>query len=142
MVRTALRTLLVACGATLAVAATAQTVGPQNPPLIIRSLAGKDSFEFYCAGCHGRDGRGEGSVTQRLKTKPPDLRLLAQRNGGDFPRERVLQFVTSGNGSSSGHRSDEMPQWGRAFEGLERSDALVKVRIENIVNYLASIQLK
>ena len=124
-----------------AVVAIAQDVGPQAPPLVIRSIDGRDSFEFYCAPCHGRDGGGHGALVERLKTKPPDLRRLAQRNGGDFPRDRVLAFVTSGDPSTSEHRS-EMPPWGEAFAGLERSEILVTIRISNIVRYLESLQIR
>ena len=41
----------------------------RNPPLVIDSMAGRDLFEFYCATCHGRDGKGAG----------PDA---AERSGG------------------------------------------------------------
>jgi mono/diheme cytochrome c family protein len=125
------------------VGAMAQGIGPQNPPPIARSLVGKDSFEFYCASCHGRDGSGgRGPAVDRLKVKPPDLRLLAQQNGGEFPRDRVLTFVTNGDTASSEHRSSEMPAWGRALEGVDRSEATVKTRIANMVQYVESLQLK
>ena len=124
------------------IGATAQGIGPQNPPPVTRSLTGKDSYEFYCASCHGHDGAGQGQAVGRLKEKPPDLRLLARRNGGEFPRARVLAFVTSGDTSSSEHRSSDMPVWGRALEGVDRSDAIVKTRIANIVQYVESLQMK
>jgi mono/diheme cytochrome c family protein len=142
MSRVLLGTLLLVGAVVTTNVGIAQNVGPTNPPLIIRSVDGKDSFEFYCAGCHGRDGRGDGPVADRLKTKPPDLRLLAQRNGGEFPRDRVLEFVTHGDPDSREHAPADMPAWGAAFEGLDRSHVLVKSRIENIVRYLESIQLE
>jgi mono/diheme cytochrome c family protein len=124
------------------IGATAQGIGPQNPPPITRSLTGGDSFEFYCTSCHGRDGGGQGPAVDRLKVKPPDLRLLARRNGGEFPRDRVIAFVTKGDTSSSEHRSSEMPEWGRALEGVDRSEAIVTTRIANIVRYVESLQVK
>ena len=49
--------------AVLVTCATVVTVGqarrPQNPTLILESLTGHDSFEFYCASCHGSTGKGE-----------------------------------------------------------------------------------
>ena len=48
----------------------------QPPPLAINALAGRDLFEFYCATCHGRDGKGAGPVAGALKTRPADLTAL------------------------------------------------------------------
>ena len=125
-----------------AAASLAQTVGPQNPPLVIRSLAGKDSFEFYCSSCHGKSGDGHGPSAARLATPPPDLRLLSRRNGGEFPRQQVLEYVTNGEDVARDHGTREMLPWGPAFRGLDRSDSLVTIRIANIVDYLKSLQLK
>lgn len=126
-----------------ALSTLAQTTGPQNPPLVIRSLAGRDLFEFYCSACHGRDGKGNGPVADALKVPPPDLTLLARRNGGAFPRPRVESYVTN-DGAARGpaHGTAEMPVWGPIFRGLDPSDTLVKVRIANVVTYLESIQAK
>jgi mono/diheme cytochrome c family protein len=121
----------------------AQTTGPKNPPLVIGSLAGQDLFRFYCATCHGRDGKGNGPVAAALKVAPPDLTRLARRNGGAFPRERVEAFVTNGgNVLTPTHGSSDMPVWGPVFRGLDPSDTFVKVRIANLVEYLESIQAK
>lgn len=133
--------LLMAVGAVFA--AHAQTTGRQNPPLVIRSLAGRDLFEFYCATCHGRAGAGNGPVAPALKVTPPDLMLLARRNGGTFPRQRVEAFVTNdGDLLTPAHGNAEMPVWGPVFRGLDPSDALVKVRIANVVTYVESLQVK
>ena len=48
--------------------ADGQTVDRKIPDLVILSVAGKDLFEFYCASCHGRDGKGNGPVAPALKT--------------------------------------------------------------------------
>jgi mono/diheme cytochrome c family protein len=134
-------TLFLAAGAALV--AVPQTTGPRNPPLVIRSLAGHDLFAFYCATCHGRKGTGDGPVAAALKSPPPDLTLLARRNGGTFPRQRVEAFVTSGGDVlTPAHGSPDMPVWGPVFRGLDPSDALVKVRIVNVVTYIESIQVK
>ena len=133
--------LFLAGGAALV--AVAQTTGPRNPPLVIRSLAGHDLFAFYCATCHGRKGTGDGPVAAALKSPPPDLTLLARSNGGTFPRQRVEAFVTNaGDVLTPAHGSSDMPVWGPIFRGLDRSDALVKVRIANVVTYIESIQVK
>jgi mono/diheme cytochrome c family protein len=126
-----------------AVVAVPQTTGPRNPPLVIRSLAGHDLFAFYCATCHGRKGTGDGPVAAALKSPPSDLTLLARRSGGTFPRQRVEAFVTNGGDVlTPAHGSADMPVWGPVFRGLDPSDALVKVRIANVVTYNESIQVK
>lgn len=133
--------LLLAVGPALA--ALAQTTGPRNPPLVIRSLAGRDLFEFYCAMCHGRDGKGNGPVVAALKVPPPDLTLIARRSGGSFPRQRVEEFVTNGGAVlAPAHGTSDMPVWGPVFRGLDPSDTRVKVRIANVVEYIESIQVK
>jgi len=126
-----------------ALGAVAQTAGAPNPPLVIRSLAGRDLFEFYCAPCHGRDGHGNGPVAAALKVAPPNLTLLARRNGGTFARQRVEAFVTNGGTAlAQAHGTAEMPVWGPVFRGLDPSDAMVKVRLANVVKYIESIQVK
>jgi mono/diheme cytochrome c family protein len=125
------------------VALMAQTTGHRNPPLAANSLVGHDLFKFYCATCHGRDGRGEGPAAQSLKIPPADLTRLARRNNGTFPRTRVEQFVAhGGDASTPAHGSAEMPVWGPVFLGLDPSDIRAKTRITNLVDYVASIQVK
>jgi mono/diheme cytochrome c family protein len=123
--------------------ALAQTTGTRVPPLVIPSLAGRDLFDFYCATCHGRDGKGNGPVAAALKALPPDLTRLARDNGGAFPRHRVEMFIThDGSVSTPAHGTSDMPVWGPVFRGLDPSDTLVRVRIANVVDYIASIQAK
>src|SRR6476620_3229953 len=121
---------------------TAATPPAQSVPLAIPSLAGQDLFSFYCATCHGSDARGNGPVAVVLKSPPNDLTRLARRNGGSFPRVRVVQFIAGGGTTLRGaHGSTEMPVWGPIFRALDPSDErLVLIRIENIVQYLESIQ--
>ena len=109
----------------------------------IPSLAGRDLFEFYCATCHGRDGKGNGPVAAALKLPPPDLTRLAHDNGGAFPRQRVETFVNDeGRVLVPAHGTSDMPVWGPIFRGLDPSDTLAKVRIANVVDYIASMQAK
>jgi mono/diheme cytochrome c family protein len=111
--------------------------------LILDSLTGRDSFEFYCASCHGATGKGDGPVAASLKTVPADLTLLAKRNGGTFPRQRVVSLVTGTEpGLVTVHGSSEMPVWGPVFRFLDPSDGRVKVRIENVVAYIETLQSK
>lgn len=118
-------------------ASTAQT--ERNSPtstLIPESLAGRDSFDRYCASCHGADGRGRGPVASVLKYPPTDLTTLARRNSGTFPRERVAAFVEGTERLSLTHGSGDMPVWGKVLRGLESSDARIRVRLANLVAYI------
>jgi mono/diheme cytochrome c family protein len=123
-------------------AVVAQQTGPKNPPLILKSVAGRDLFEFYCAACHGRDGKGRGPVAAALRVPPPDLTMLAARNDGLFPNARVEALVTGDGEVPPAHGSREMPVWGPIFRALDANDRLNRVRIANIAEYLASIQVK
>ena len=123
--------------------ALAQTTGPRLPPLAIPSLAGRDLFEFYCATCHGRDGKGNGPVAAALKVPPRDLTRLARNNGGTFPRQQVETFINDeGRALVPAHGTPDMPVWGPIFRGLDSSDTLANVRIANVVDYIASMQAK
>jgi mono/diheme cytochrome c family protein len=141
------RTLFVSTIGTLAGAvlfhagASAQTTGPTNPPLVISSMSGRDLFEFYCAACHGRDGHGGGPAAPALRVPPPDLTTIARRNGGTFPHARVESLVTGGQVDlMPAHGSKDMPVWGPIFRGLDRNDTMNKIRLDNIVGYIESIQ--
>jgi mono/diheme cytochrome c family protein len=110
---------------------------------VIRSLAGRDLFEFYCASCHGRDGKGGGHVASALKTTPPDLTSLTQRHGGNFPAARVEDAIRGKNQKPTpAHGSSEMPVWGPIFKGLDNRNDVNEERINNLVKYIESIQAK
>lgn len=133
-------------GVLSAVALTTTTGSAQTgriatpPPLALESLTGRDSFERYCASCHGSDGRGTGPVAAALKTRPADLTTLADRNGGTFPRARVASSIAGIDAPLPSHGTREMPVWGSTFRGLESSEARVKVRLANLVAYVESLQ--
>jgi mono/diheme cytochrome c family protein len=112
----------------------------QQPPAVLaESLAGSDSFELYCAACHGEDGRGAGPVARALRTRPADLTTLARRNGGSFPAAQTRAFVTGTGRELAAHGSTEMPVWGPMFRAFE-SDARTRERIDNLVAYIATLQ--
>lgn len=114
-----------------------------TPPLVIHSQYGRDLYGFYCASCHGRDGRGGGPVAPTLHVDPPDLTRLAARNGGVFPRLRVEAIVDGRiDPPLATHGSREMPVWGPIFSGLDADEAANRVRIENIVLYLETLQVR
>jgi mono/diheme cytochrome c family protein len=134
---------LMAAGFVVAVAAGAEgqrSTVDISPSLANPSLVGSDTYAFYCAPCHGKDGKGRGPVAEALKTSPADLTTLSTRNGGVFPRERVRAFVTTGERAIPAHGSTAMPVWGPTFTALDPNDKVVTVRIFNVVAYLESIQ--
>jgi mono/diheme cytochrome c family protein len=109
--------------------------------LSINSMTGEDSFNFYCATCHGRDAKGTGPVAVALKARPADLTTLTRRNAGTFPRTEVISYVNGTGRVLPTHGPGDMPVWGPIFRALEISDPRVKVRIENIVDYIESLQI-
>ena len=114
---------------------------PPVAPLTIDSLTGRDTFEFYCAACHGRGGRGDGPLASSLKTPPSDLTVLSAKNGGTFPRERVAGTVRRTERPISAHSTGEMPVWGTIFDVLDQAPERTRVRIENVVAYLETLQV-
>jgi mono/diheme cytochrome c family protein len=132
--------------ALLAIILLSNLVWPQAAPPkpavrtnLIYSVKGPDLFRAHCAACHGVGGRGDGPVARALKVKPPDLTTTAQRNGGRFPAERIRKLI-SGDEESNAHGSREMPIWGPIFHQVEWDRDWGRVRLENLVKYLQSIQ--
>jgi mono/diheme cytochrome c family protein len=111
-------------------------------PSAIPSMSGGDLFGFYCASCHGRDGKGNGPVASALIRRPPDLTTIARANGGRFPTERVESFVTGNREPTLAHGPTEMPVWGPIFQALDPQDRMNRIRIENVVAFIQSIQAK
>jgi mono/diheme cytochrome c family protein len=130
----AILALAVGCGSLLATAAGQQ-------PRSADAQAGSDVFRLYCASCHGKGGKGDGAIASYLRKPPPDLTLIAKRNGGTFPAEQVFQIV-DGRKPVKGHGGGDMPVWGDAFSrSAEGGDPdAVKQKIEALVKHLESIQ--
>jgi mono/diheme cytochrome c family protein len=103
------------------------------------SLNGKDSFDRYCAACHGAGGRGDGPLAGALRTKPANLTMLAHRNLDVFPRDRVRADLSGVGRTVAAHGPTEMPLWASLFRVFE-PDSRVRVRIENLVDYLETLQ--
>ena len=116
-----------------------QQTGPTTPPLVIESMYGPDLYRFYCATCHGRDGKGKGPAAAALKVPPPDLTVLSRRQNGVFPAHEV-ETIIRGNREIAAHGTDLMPVWGPIFYALDPSDARVKARINALVAHIASLQ--
>lgn len=108
---------------------------------LIYSVKGPDLFQAHCAACHGEDGSGHGPLASVLKTKVPDLTVLAKNNKGEFPSPFVRKIIV-GEDVLISHGSREMPIWGPIFHQIESDQDWGNVRVENLVKYLQSIQQK
>ncbi len=117
-------------------AAPPEQVKPSPAP-----MSGEQLYTAYCASCHGVDGKGNGPAAPALKTKLPDLTLMAKKKNGRYPEGDVFQVIKWGGGIV-GHGSKEMPVWGTAFRTLDHDEAEVNLRINSLIHYLESIQQK
>jgi mono/diheme cytochrome c family protein len=131
---------LVAAASLAAVSAAPDAQRQQPPSILLESVDGGDSFQRYCATCHGRSGKGDGQVAAALNTKPADLTQLARRNDGLYPAERVRAVVAGYGAALPAHGLTDMPVWGPIFRALDSSDVRVAVRIDNIVEYIGNLQ--
>lgn len=134
---------LAACSIAVAAGALAQTTQPARVDF------GKREFDSKCAVCHGLNAKGQGPVVELLRKPPPDLTLLARRNNGVFPIERLYQVVDGGDVPSHGPR--DMPIWGRDYrvQAAEYymdmpydSNAYVRARILALLEYINRLQVK
>jgi|SRR5215472_7980688 len=105
-----------------------------------RPDSGAQMFKDYCAACHGADGRGDGPAVVFLKTPPPNLRIMAQRNHGKYPAMIVNGILTLGPDSTQAHGVLDMPTWGPLFRSMP--NGLAELRIDNLTRFIESIQDK
>lgn len=104
------------------------------------SPSGRDIYMDRCSACHGEDGKGNGPAVGALKTAPADLTLLARRNAGVFPAERVKNILSQWVDISA-HGSREMPIWGDLFLPKNATEEqAANERLKLLVTYLESIQ--
>ncbi|MEX0283545.1 MAG: c-type cytochrome [Paracoccaceae bacterium] len=96
---------------------------------------GQALFAQNCAGCHGADATGGIG---------PDLTRIAARNGGGFPRARVLSQIDGyGRGKVP---AEAMPEFGALLEGetvpLEVDGTLTPTPrpLAALLAYLESVQ--
>lgn len=105
---------------------------------------GQQEFMFYCAGCHGADGKGGGPVAELLEIETPDLTTITQRaGGGEFPVNNTIMVI---DGREVRAHGGDMPIWGDRFQLFatsqrgETADMVARGRILSLVYYLESIQ--
>jgi len=109
----------------------------KNPAI---GASGRDIYVDRCGACHGQYGKGNSPAVGSLKYVPPDLTLLAKRNGGTFPAERVRTMVAV-SVDISAHGSQEMPVWGQLFHPKNAADQeIANEQFKSLVTYLELIQ--
>jgi mono/diheme cytochrome c family protein len=116
--------------------------------------AGKAEYQSSCAACHGVDGKGKGPLSTELKVPPADLTVLAKKNNGLFPVSTTYQII-DGRQAVIAHGTRDMPIWGNRYTlmMIEQAirgpsdlsydpEAIVRIRILSIIDYLNRIQEK
>jgi mono/diheme cytochrome c family protein len=112
-------------------------------PALAAEDTGARLYLNHCAACHGTDGEGGGPVAASMSVGVPNLRTLAQRNGGTFPVDAVTAYV-DGREVNAAHGDRQMPIWGDVFRGPEQGTAkrTVRRRIAAVVDYVATLQYR
>ena len=110
---------------------------------------GQLEFQARCAACHGIGGLGDGPVGRLLKTPPPNLALIAQRNGGSFPFERVYDGI-DGRAQVAAHGTRDMPIWGGFYradmpdeateEVMDAAEKAAEAEVLALVFYIGTLQ--
>jgi mono/diheme cytochrome c family protein len=137
-----MRNALIAAAILLAAAASGQSQERPEMQALADSLNGQKLFRSYCVSCHGVNGKGSGPAAAALKTPPPDLTKITQRNRGTFPFDLVQKIINGEAQSGAAHGSREMPVWGPIFSQIAWDQDLGKIRTYNLAKYLESIQAK
>ena len=113
---------------------------------------GELEYKSSCAACHGLKGKGDGGYAFWLTKGPTDLTMLAKKNGGVFPLQRVYEVIDGRDSTSTQmgpHGSREMPIWGARYSGEASSyameldtEAFARSRILALVDYISRLQVK
>lgn len=109
---------------------------------MVLPLDGAKLFSQYCAACHGPKATGNGPMAAALKTKVPDLTLIAKRNAGTFPLDQVQAVIAGEKSIGLSHGTREMPLWGPVFSADISDRDYGKLRVYNVAKYLEGLQKK
>jgi mono/diheme cytochrome c family protein len=138
--------LVIAFAAIVSVASVRSYGGlePGKPEMVDRIERGALTYRVHCGSCHGATAKGDGPMAAVLKVEPADLRRLARRNDGRFPKDRIYSTI-DGREEIRSHGPGSMPVWGLSFQtsGLAaEQEKEVRETILDLVAYLESIQEK
>jgi hypothetical protein len=102
--------------AALAILIAAMTLAQEaEPPSGAANEEGPLLYRAHCLGCHGKDGKGGPPMADQLEWAPPDPTILASRNEGRFPCEKIVELV-DGHRHSPSHGKRTRPVWGFSFQ--------------------------
>ena len=110
------------------------------------ALWGQALFQENCAACHGADAEGGGPASLGLGVVPPGLTRLAARNGGIFPKDRVMSVIDGYYRRD--HYSDPMPVFGDEDMGplvqveVDGVSTPIPAKLLAVANYLQSVQVE
>jgi mono/diheme cytochrome c family protein len=104
---------------------------------------GDQLFAAHCASCHGTDGEGGGPAANAIQITPPNLRTLAKRNGGRFPRDAVESYI-DGRKQVEAHGDRLMPVWGDFLQmpSDKGSQEPVRQRIAALADFIERLQYR
>jgi mono/diheme cytochrome c family protein len=109
------------------------------------SDSGRQMYLQYCGSCHGTEGKGGGTVSRDLKVRVPDLTVLAKKNKGVYPLDKVMAAI-DGRHAIRGHGDRNMPVWGETFqsesEGKKYPELTTLLKGKIIAEYIATLQRK
>jgi mono/diheme cytochrome c family protein len=107
------------------------------------AMNGSELFGRFCASCHGATGKGDGPVSRSFATEVPDLTLIARRQGGKFPTERIERII-DGRFTLVAHGTRDMPVWGvelaRTEIGSPDAERATQLMIQRLLQYVQSLQ--
>lgn len=114
----------------------AEAMAKADRPDLGEAAAGEVIYSRYCAACHGRSLKGDGPVSPGLVTKPIDLTMIAKKNKGTFPYDKVAAMI-DGRESTRMHGTPDMPVWGEVFAMTSGTDApSAAAAVKRITHYV------
>jgi hypothetical protein len=117
---------------------------PAFEAVTLEDYSGAELFDRFCASCHGTGARGNGPVASSLNVAVPDLTLIAERYGGEFPLTLVRDVIDGRGIDMRAHGTRTMPVWGYEFWVEDGADSVAQTGVRNAINklveYLESLQ--
>ena len=105
--------------------------------------SGRATYLQFCSSCHGVEGRGDGPVVKYLLKRPDDLKLIRKQRKGVFPKEvyRAILMAPSRDHAPA-EMSTQMMIWGPVFQMIEGNPHDAQARVDQLLDFLESIQQK
>jgi hypothetical protein len=121
---------------------TAGTKVPTFFSSVLTSASGQEMYMVYCAGCHGKDGRGKGQSSRLCTVSPVDLTQFARNNHGIFPTKWVSGVLHHGTGRPP-RGQGYMPVWEPLLRSMHGEPPdVTETRLQNLTDYVKTLQVK